>query len=185
MSEDFTRRLEPRLEEIAEHFGTPFHIYDEVGILASADRLAAAFGGLPFHEYYAVKALPNLTITRMLRERGLGMECSSIAELELAADSDARGEEIFFTSNNTTREEFAVALSLEAIINIDDVTLIDKLPGVPAVCSFRFNPGPERRRRQADRLARGGQVRAAPRPARGRLTSGCASSEPSASACTR
>lgn len=144
MSEDFTRRLEPRLEEIAEHFGTPFHIYDEVGILASADRLAAAFGGLPFHEYYAVKALPNLTITRMLRAHGLGMECSSIAELELAADSYARGEEIFFTSNNTTREEFAAALSLGAIINIDDITLIDKLPGVPAVCSFRFNPGPER-----------------------------------------
>ncbi len=144
MSEDFARRLEPSLEEVAEHFGTPFHIYDEVGILASADRLAAAFGDLPFHEYYAVKALPNLTIMRMLREHGLGMECSSIAELELAADSYARGEEIFFTSNNTTREEFAAALSLGAIINIDDVTLIDKLPGVPAVCSFRFNPGSER-----------------------------------------
>jgi diaminopimelate decarboxylase len=144
ISEHFARRLQPSLEEIAEHFGTPFHIYDEAGILASADRLAAAFGGLPFHEYYAVKALPNVTITRMLRAHGLGMECSSIAELELAADSYARGEEIFFTSNNTTREEFAAALSLGAIINVDDVTLIDKLPGVPAVCSFRFNPGPER-----------------------------------------
>lgn len=144
IGEDFKRRLEPSLEEIAEHFGTPFHIYDERGMLASAERLAAAFGGLPFHEYFAVKALPNLTITRLLREHGLGMECSSIAELELAADSYARGEEIFFTSNNTTREEFAAALSLGAIVNVDDVTLIDKLPGVPAVCSFRFNPGPER-----------------------------------------
>jgi diaminopimelate decarboxylase len=144
IGEDFKRRLGPGLEEIAEHFGTPFHIYDEQGILASAERLTAAFGDLPFHEFFAVKALPNLTITRLLREHGLGMECSSIAELELAADSYARGEEIFFTSNNTTREEFAAALSLGAIVNVDDVTLIDKLPGVPAICSFRFNPGPER-----------------------------------------
>jgi diaminopimelate decarboxylase len=144
MSEHFKRRLEPILPEIAEHFGTPFHIYDELGILASAERLATAFADLPFHEYFAVKALPNLTILRILRERGLGMECSSIAELELASDCGAVGEEIFFTSNNTTCEEFAAALALGSIVNIDDVTLIDKLPGAPALCSFRFNPGPER-----------------------------------------
>ena len=29
MSEHFERRLEPILAEVAEHFGTPFHIYDE------------------------------------------------------------------------------------------------------------------------------------------------------------
>jgi diaminopimelate decarboxylase len=72
------------------------------------------------------------------------MECSSLAELELAEQCGACGEQVFFTSNNTTREEFAAALALEAIVNVDDITLIDKLPGVPAVCSFRFNPGPER-----------------------------------------
>jgi diaminopimelate decarboxylase len=144
MSEHFARRLEPMLAEIAEHFGTPFHIYDELGILASADRLTAAFGDLPFHEYFAVKALPNLTVLRILREHGLGMECSSIAELELAKDCGADGEEVFFTSNNTTSDEFAAALALGAIVNIDDITLIDKLPSAPAVGSFRFNPGPER-----------------------------------------
>jgi len=144
MSQHFGRRLAPILVEVAEHFGTPFHIYDEQGILASADRLSAAFATLPFREYFAVKALPNLTVLRLLREHGLGMECSSIAELELASDCGARAEEIFFTSNNTTREEFAAAIALGAIVNVDDITLIDKLQSAPAVCSFRFNPGPER-----------------------------------------
>ncbi len=144
MSPQFEQRLEAELPAIAEHFGTPFHIYDEAGILRSAERLAAAFAGQPFHEFYAVKALPNLAILRMLREHGLGMECSSIAELALAEDCGARGEEVFFTSNNTTREEFAAALALEAIVNVDDVSLIAKLPAAPALVSFRFNPGPER-----------------------------------------
>ncbi|HYM55062.1 MAG TPA: diaminopimelate decarboxylase [Solirubrobacteraceae bacterium] len=144
MSEEFRERLEPDLPAIAEHFGTPFHIYDEHGILSSAERLTGAFVGLPFHEYYAVKALPNLTILSLLRAHGLGMECSSIAELELAVDCGARGEEVFFTSNNTTREEFAAALALGAIVNVDDISLIAKLPSAPTVCSFRFNPGPER-----------------------------------------
>jgi len=144
MSQDFKRRLEPDLPAIAEHFGTPFQIYDEHGIVAGADSLLAAFAGVCFDEYYAVKALPNPTILRILRERGLGMECSSIAELELAEDCGARAEEVFFTSNNTTREEFAAALALEAIVNVDDVSLIAKLPHAPEVVSFRFNPGPER-----------------------------------------
>jgi diaminopimelate decarboxylase len=144
MSTIFHERLQARLPEIAEHFGTPFHIYDEQGILASSDRLAAAMEGLGFHEFYAVKALPNLTILQILRGHGLGMECSSIAELDLAEDCGARGEEVFFTSNNTTREEFAAALALGAIVNVDDVSFIAKLPAAPRVASFRFNPGPER-----------------------------------------
>jgi diaminopimelate decarboxylase len=144
MSRSFEQRLQADLPAIAEHFGTPFHIYDERGILAGAERLLTAFAEQPFHEYYAVKALPNLTILRMLREHGLGMECSSIAELDLAEDCGARGEEVFFTSNNTTREEFAAALALDAIVNVDDVSLIGKLPSAPALVSFRLNPGPER-----------------------------------------
>ena len=32
MSDSFRRRLFPRLNEIANYFGTPFHIYDEQGI---------------------------------------------------------------------------------------------------------------------------------------------------------
>lgn len=144
MSHQFKERLEPELPTIAEHFGTPFHIYNERGILASTERLLAAFAGQPFQEYYAVKALPNLAVLRILREHGLGMECSSIAELDLAEDCGARGEEVFFTSNNTTREEFAAALALGAIVNVDDISLIAKLPSPPEVVSFRFNPGPER-----------------------------------------
>jgi diaminopimelate decarboxylase len=144
MSEQFSERLQANLPAIAGHFGTPFHIYDERGILDSIERLLGAFVELPFHEYFAVKALPNPTILRMLRDRGLGMECSSIAELELARDCGARGEEVFFTSNNTTREEFAAALAMDAIVNVDDVSLVAKLPRAPQIVSFRFNPGPER-----------------------------------------
>jgi diaminopimelate decarboxylase len=140
----FESRLEQDLPDIAEHFGTPFHIYDETGIRETVERLLSAFAELPFHEYYAVKALPNITILRILRELGLGMECSSIAELELAADCGAGGDEVFFTSNNTTREEFARALELDAIVNVDDISLLAKLPSAPSVISFRFNPGPER-----------------------------------------
>ena len=52
ISNDFRQRLYPQLPAIAEHFGTPFHLYDEAGIRATVARLYAAFSGVAgFKEY--------------------------------------------------------------------------------------------------------------------------------------
>lgn len=143
MSASLAERLERELPAIVEHFGTPFHLYDEAGIAATLERLFGAFAGLPFREYYAVKALPNPAILGLLRAHGCGFECASVAELELSRMCGARGEDVFFTSNNTLREEFDAALALDAIVNVDDLTLLAKLERMPSLISFRFNPGPD------------------------------------------
>lgn len=143
MSASLAARLERELPAIVEHFGTPFHLYDEAGIVQTVDRLLEAFAGVPFREYYAVKALPNPAILRLLRARGCGFECASTAELELSELCGASGESVFFTSNNTLREEFDRALALDAIVNVDDVTMLSKLERMPSLFSFRFNPGAE------------------------------------------
>jgi len=110
MSHAFKERLFPVLPQLAEHFGTPFHIYDEAGIRETGAALQRAFAGVPrFREYYAVKALPNPRILALMRELGFGFDCSSVAELELARAAGARGEDIMFTSNNTSAEEFEAA----------------------------------------------------------------------------
>jgi diaminopimelate decarboxylase len=50
-----------------------------------------------------------------------------------------------FTSNNTTRTDFEAAVADGgSILNLDDITLIDKLPDIPELVSFRYNPGPGR-----------------------------------------
>lgn len=143
MSASLAARLERELPAIVEHFGTPFHLYDEAGIVSTVDRLLEAFAGVPFREYYAVKALPNPAILRLLRARGCGFECASTAELELSEQCGASGESVFFTSNNTLREEFDRALALDAIVNVDDITMLSKLERPPSLLSFRFNPGAE------------------------------------------
>ena len=37
-----------------------------------------------FKEYYAIKAAPNPFLMKLLRKEGLGIDCSSMAELVLA-----------------------------------------------------------------------------------------------------
>lgn len=144
MSNAFENRLYPLMDDIVAHFGTPFHIYDEAGIRETGDRLKQSFRGIPgFREYYAVKALPNPAILAIMAD--MGFDCSSVAELELSRRAGSSGEDLMFTSNNTTRQEFATAMSDGgSIVNLDDIALIDKLPAMPDLVSFRYNLGDRR-----------------------------------------
>ncbi len=147
MTQGFKDRLYPHLPAIAAHFGTPFHIYDEAGIRETGRKLKAAFADIPvFLEYYAVKALPNPSVLALMRDMGFGFDCSSSTELTLARSLGAAGNEIMFTSNNTSPEDFKAAEAEGGcILNLDDITLIDKVPTMPELICFRYNPGSRRR----------------------------------------
>ena len=110
ISQDFENRLTPILEQVVEHYGTPFHIYDEKGIRDTAQGLIDAFSGIEgFKEYFAVKALPNPLIMEIMQSVGFGFDCSSTTELRLSRELGATGEDIMFTSNNTSPNEFETA----------------------------------------------------------------------------
>jgi len=146
LSADFKQRLYPRLPEIARHFGTPFHIYDEKGIRGTGTNLKAAFAGAGgFQEFFAVKALPNPQIMAIMASMGFGFDCSSAPELLLARQVGAAPDNIFFTSNNTSPDDFAAALADGGcILNLDDISLVAKTPVMPALICFRYNPGERR-----------------------------------------
>ena len=135
-----------QLEAIAAQYPTPFHIYDERGIRENARRLRAAFAWNPgYREYFAVKATPTPAILKLLQEEGCGCDCSSEAELLMAERCGVTGEGIMFSSNNTPAREFQLADRLGAIINLDDLTLVDFLEQsighVPQKICCRYNPG--------------------------------------------
>ena len=138
MSDEVFRRA-------AEQFPTPFHLYDEAGLRARARRLNAAFAWCAdFREYFAVKALPNPAILRILKEEGCGLDCSSATELTLAAVCGFKGDEIILSANAMPPEEFAQARALGAHINLDDLSDIGTLAahgGIPSCVCLRYNPG--------------------------------------------
>lgn len=134
-----------KLKEIVKEYPTPFHLYDEKGIRENARRLKEAFSwNKGFKEYFAIKATPNPTILRVLKEEGCGVDCSSFTELLMAKTVGFEGDEIMFSSNATPKEDFVLAKELNSIINLDDLTHIDfleKVAGIPQIISCRFNPG--------------------------------------------
>jgi len=133
------------LEAVKKH-KTPFHIYDEAQIRENARRFKKAFSILPgFKEFFAVKALPNPFILKILKEEGFGTDCSSLPELVLSEKVGIIGENIMFSSNDTPAEEYVKANELGGIINLDDIShieFLEKNAEIPDLICFRYNPGP-------------------------------------------
>ncbi len=135
--------------DLAAKLQTPFHLYDEKGIVENAKALYSAFSWAPnFVNFFAVKACPNPTILKILASLGFGADCSSLPELILAEQAGIPADKIVLTSNDTPDEEFIKAYEMGAILNLDDITHIKKLErlfsSLPERLCFRFNPGPER-----------------------------------------
>lgn len=134
-----------QVDEMIKKYPTPFHLYDEKGIRENARKLYQAFSwNKGFKEFFAVKATPNPTILRVLKEEGCGTDCSSLTELMMSDKLGFTGDEIMFSSNDTPAEEFILAKKLGATINLDDFTHIDfleKTAGIPEKICCRYNPG--------------------------------------------
>ncbi len=137
-----------QLMELTKTHPTPFYLYDEKGIRDNMEYFKESFSSFPeFEEYFAVKALPNPYILKILKDEGCGGDCSSLPELILCEKAGILGKHIMFTSNDTPAQEFAYAEKLGAIINLDDITHIDYLKEalggkLPDTICFRYNPGP-------------------------------------------
>lgn len=137
-----------QLLELTKKFPTPFYLYDEKAIRDNMADFTKAFSIFPkFTEHFAVKAMPNPYMLKVLAECGCGGDCSSLPELMLCQMSGITGERVIFTSNETPAEEFQLAYKQGNIINLDDITHIeflrDALDGkFPELICFRYNPGP-------------------------------------------
>lgn len=129
----------------ADQFPTPFHLYDEHEIRERARKLKNAFSWCSdFREYFAVKALPNPAILRILKEEGCGADCSSATELTLARACGMTGDLAILSANAMPPEEFEQARAMDAWINLDDQSDIDLLAahgGIPDRIFLRYNPG--------------------------------------------
>ena len=137
-----------QLSELVKKFPTPFYLYDEKAIRDNMKYFTKAFSIFPsFREHFAVKALPNPYILKILAEEGCGTDCSSLPELMLSDLAGIQGEKVMFTSNETPAAEYQYAYEHGNICNLDDITHIEFLKrslggSMPELICFRYNPGP-------------------------------------------
>ena len=72
-------------EELLRALPTPCYVYDEAQLRTRAARLRSAFSwSAGFRAWFPVRALPNPTVLRILREEGQGALCVTAGEYRLA-----------------------------------------------------------------------------------------------------
>ncbi len=132
-----------KLLEIAEEFGTPVYVYHGEKIVNQYQRLKGAFPGVNVHLHYALKALNNINILKLLKQQGAGLDAVSIQEVQLGLRAGYLPAEIMYTPNCVDFEEIKDAVNLGVIINIDNISTLELFGheyGSSVPCCIRLNP---------------------------------------------
>ena len=131
------------LLRVAQEFGSPVYVYDASIIEAQYNRLTKAFKRVKKLKInYAVKALSNVSVLKLLNSFGSNMDTVSIQEVKLALEAGIAPSQIIYTPNGVSMEEIENASTLGVQINIDNLSILEqfgtKHPTIP-VC-IRINP---------------------------------------------
>ncbi|UPS90767.1 diaminopimelate decarboxylase [Bizionia sp. M204] len=131
------------LLEIARDYGSPIYVYDAEKIASQYKRLNAAFNKVKQVKVnYAVKALSNISILKLMKSLGSGLDTVSIQEVQLGLKAGFLPEQIIYTPNGVSLIEIEKAAEIGVQINIDNLSILEqfgtKHPNIP-VC-IRINP---------------------------------------------
>lgn len=112
-------------ESLALEFGTPLYVYDAATIIGQLNRLKAAFHTRTAIKF-AVKALTNVSVLRLLKAQGAGADAVSIDEVRLALHAGFAPEAVMFTPNNVAFGEIEEAVALGTEITLDNLPVLEK-----------------------------------------------------------
>lgn len=131
------------LLNIAQEHGSPVYVYDAEVIIAQYERLVSAFAKAKHLKiHYAVKALSNISILKLLKQLGAGLDTVSLQEVELGLAAGVDPSMIIYTPNGVSLDEIEQVAAKGVQINIDNLSILEqfgsKHPKTP-VC-VRINP---------------------------------------------
>ncbi|KAF5070778.1 MAG: diaminopimelate decarboxylase [Methanobacterium sp.] len=132
--------------EIAQEYGTPLYVTDEMRVRDNYRRVYQAFTNEyeDFKIFYAAKANTSLAMMKILEQEGSCIDAVSPGEIYTALMAGFEGDRILYTGNNVTTEELKFALDAGVRVNLDSVSMLERLAKIPGAegtkISFRVNP---------------------------------------------
>ncbi len=141
-----------RLAKLAEIYGTPLYVLDELTIRNACREYTKSLNdNYPGESLavYASKANSSLVISNIVASEGMGIDVVSEGELITALRGGVPKEKIVFHGNNKSLDELYLAYENDVIIVLDnqnDIDLLKKITSLhqkKARLMLRFTPGIE------------------------------------------
>lgn len=130
------------LIKATETYGSPLYIYDANQMKENYKQFTGAFKVEKLKVHYACKALNNLAVLKLFKSLGAGLDCVSIQEVQLGLRAGFPADDILFTPNNISTEEYEEAIALGVKINVDNLYTLEYFgmnhPDIPIY--IRINP---------------------------------------------
>ena len=131
------------VHDIVQQYGAPLFVYDAQKIMDQYAKMTKSLRGVKQVKInYACKALSNITILKLLKDLGAGLDAVSYQEIRLGLQAGFQPESIIFTPNSVSIQELEAAIALGVNINIDNLETLEYMgmqhPTIP-LC-IRINP---------------------------------------------
>lgn len=131
------------IEEIVATYGSPLFVYDSAKIISQYRRMEKALSQVKKLKInYACKALTNVSILKLMKQLGSGLDAVSYQEILLGLEAGFSPQDIVYTPNSVGIEEIEGAMKLGVKINIDNIEMLEYMghhhPNYP-FC-IRINP---------------------------------------------
>ncbi len=135
------------LQDIAKEFGTPSYVYSKKTLERHVDVYKNAFKTKNNLVCFSVKSLSNISILKILNEKGCGFDVVSGGELKRALLAGADPKKIIFSGVGKSHDEIVLGIQKEILsFNIESesevfrIEEIASLENQTANLAIRFNP---------------------------------------------
>lgn len=135
------------LRTVAQEFGTPLYVYSRKTLIDHFDRTKRAFAPLDAFICFSIKCCQNLSILRLLHQRGASFDVVSGGELARALEAGADPSQIVFAGVGKRDPEIQAALdtgigwfNVESEAELANIQRLAAASGKKATIALRINP---------------------------------------------
>ncbi|MBW3520381.1 diaminopimelate decarboxylase [Flavobacterium sp. NKUCC04_CG] len=137
----------PSIVSALENAETPLYFYDMVLLKKTLAEIIQTSKVYDFHVHYALKANNNTKVLQIIQEAGLGADCVSGNEIELAVEHGFKTNQIVFAGVGKTVKEILTALKHQIFcFNVESVQELEVIAQLclenetTARIALRINP---------------------------------------------